>query len=108
MSVNIGLVLCTVEFSTIITRNFPVDFPVNRLANIGLGHGAFDDGVGYTYFDEKTGHEFSAVLGFTGNFENHSTGYTNGIDMHLDWGASQFLTAIASRPCRLCLRAADR
>jgi len=48
--------------------------------------------VGYTYFDEKTGHEFSAVLGFTGNFENNSTGYTSGIDSHLDWSASQFLT----------------
>jgi hypothetical protein len=59
---------------------------------MGLGHGAIDGGVGYTYFDPKTGHEFSAVLGFTGNFENQSTGYTSGIDSHLDWGASQFLT----------------
>jgi hypothetical protein len=32
------------------------------------------------------------VAGLTGNFENHSTGYTNGIDFHLDWGASQFLS----------------
>jgi hypothetical protein len=64
----------------------------SNLANIGIGHGAIDGGVGYTYFDPKTGHEFSAVAGLTGNFENHSTNYTNGIDFHLDWGASQFLT----------------
>ena len=32
------------------------------------------------------------VLGFTYNFENQSTQYQNGVDMHLDWGASQFLT----------------
>jgi hypothetical protein len=32
------------------------------------------------------------VTGLTGNFENTSTAYTNGIDWHLDWGASQFLT----------------
>src|SRR6516225_5699735 len=32
-----------------------------------MGHGAIDGGVGYTYFDQKAGHEFSAVLGFTGN-----------------------------------------
>ena len=44
------------------------------------------------YFDPKTGHEFSAVAGLTGNFENHSTNYTSGIDFHLDWGASQFLS----------------
>jgi len=73
------------------------DIPVglyssSNLANLGIGHGAIDGGVGYTYFDEKTGHEFSAVAGLTGNFENHSTNYTNGIDFHLDWGASQFLT----------------
>jgi hypothetical protein len=73
------------------------DIPVGKysstdLANIGIGHGAIDGGVGYTYFDPKTGHEFSAVLGLTGNFKNQSTGYTSGIDSHLDWGASQFLS----------------
>src|SRR4029077_9546984 len=34
----------------------------------------------------------SAVLGFTYNFINPATQYQNGVDMHLDWGASQFLT----------------
>jgi hypothetical protein len=76
-----------------LTGDIPVGaYSSTRLANLGLGHGAIDGGVGYTYFDQKTGHEFSAVLGFTGNFENTSTNYTNGVDMHLDWGASQFLT----------------
>ena len=32
------------------------------------------------------------VLGFTYNFQNQSTQYQNGVDMHFDWGASQFLT----------------
>jgi Putative MetA-pathway of phenol degradation len=32
------------------------------------------------------------VLGFTYNFTNQSTQYQNGVDMHLDWSASQFLT----------------
>jgi len=36
--------------------------------------------------------ELSAVLGFTYNFENQHTDYQNGVDMHLDWGASKFLT----------------
>ena len=52
----------------------------------------FDAGYGYTYFDTKTGHEFSAVLGFTYNFENPDTDYQNGIDAHLDYGISQFLS----------------
>jgi hypothetical protein len=55
-------------------------------------HGALDGGLGYTYFDQKAGHEFSAVAGLTGNFENPATDYTNGIDFHLDLAASQFLT----------------
>jgi hypothetical protein len=81
------------NYMAYLTGDIPVGlYSSSNLANIGLGHGAIDGGVGYTYFDQKTGHEFSAVLGFTGNFENQSTGYTSGIDSHLDWGASQFLT----------------
>jgi hypothetical protein len=76
-----------------LTGDIPVGlYHSQNLANIGLGHGAIDGGVGYTYFDPKTGHEFSIVSGLTGNFENTSTNYTNGIDWHTDWGASQFLT----------------
>ena len=32
------------------------------------------------------------MLGFTYNMTNQSTQYQNGVDMHFDWGASQFLT----------------
>ncbi len=81
------------NYMTYITGDVPVGlYNSANLANIGIGHGAIDGGIGYTYFDPKTGHEFSAVFGLTGNFENPSTNYTNGIDAHLDWGASQFLT----------------
>jgi hypothetical protein len=73
------------------------DIPVGayqstRLANLGIGHGAADGGFGYTYFDQPMGHEFSAVAGFTYNLENTSTNYQNGVDFHLDWAASQFLS----------------
>jgi hypothetical protein len=81
------------NYMTYITGNIPVGaYQSNRLANIGAGHGAIDAGGGYTYFNPQTGHEFSAVLGFTNNFMNNATQYQNGVDMHLDWGASQFLT----------------
>jgi hypothetical protein len=73
------------------------DIPVgsynpSRLSNIGIGHGAIDGGGAYTYLNTKTGTEFSATLGFTRNFENQSTKYTNGTDSHLDLGVAQFLT----------------
>lgn len=64
----------------------------SRLANIGIGHWAGDAGVGYTYFNPATGHEFSVVTGLTYNFKNPSTDYQNGIDWHLDWAASKFIT----------------
>ncbi len=81
------------NYMAYLTGDIPVGlYHSSNLANIGIGHGAIDGGVGYTYFDPKAGHEFSAVLGLTGNFENTSTNYTNGVDLHLDWGASQFLT----------------
>ena len=81
------------NFMTYVTGDIPVGmYDSMRLANLGIGHWAIDAGGGYTYFDQKTGHEFSAVLGFTYNFINPATQYQNGVDMHLDWGASQFLT----------------
>jgi len=82
------------NWMTYVTGDLPVGaYDSTRLANIGIGHAAIDAGGGYTYLDQKTGREFSAVIGFTYNWENPDTDYQNGIDSHLDWAASQFLSA---------------
>ena len=81
------------NFMTYVTGDIPVGaYQSTRLSNLGIGHGAIDAGGGYTYFNPQTGHEFSGVLGFTYNFNNTATQYQNGVDMHFDWGASQFLS----------------
>jgi hypothetical protein len=81
------------NFMTYLTGDIPVgSYDPKRLANLGIGHGAIDGGAGYTYLNPMTGHEFSIVGGITGNFENTHTDYQNGIDYHIDWAASQFLT----------------
>jgi hypothetical protein len=81
------------NFMVYLTGDIPVGaYDSTRLANLGIGHGAVDGGFGYTYFNPQTGHEFSAVNGFTYNLINPSTNYQNGIDWHLDWAASQFLS----------------
>jgi hypothetical protein len=81
------------NFMVYLTGDIPVGtYDPRRLSNLGIGHGAIDGGVGYTYLNEKTGREFSAVTGLTGNFENTDTNYTNGLDWHLGWSASQFLS----------------
>src|SRR5208282_1838003 len=75
------------------TGDIPVgDYNEARLANLGLGHGAIDGGAGYTYLNPANRLEFSAVTGMTYNFINPHTQYQNGLDAHLDTGASYFLT----------------
>ncbi len=105
------------SYMTYITGDIPVGaYQSNRLSNIGIGHGAIDAGAGYTYFNPATGHEFSGVLGFTYNFINTATQYQNGVDLHFDWGASQFLTkqvqvglvGYARAAVRLCVSAQSR
>jgi hypothetical protein len=68
------------------------DYNRDRLANMGIGHGAIDFGAGYTYLNQTTGTEVSGVGGFTYNFKNPETQYQSGIDFHFDWGVSQFLS----------------
>jgi hypothetical protein len=81
------------NFMVYATGDIPVGaYDSTRLANLGIGHGAVDGGFGYTYFNPQAGHEFSVVTGLTYNLKNDATDYQNGIDWHLDWGASQFLS----------------
>ena len=43
-------------------------------------------------FQSQTGNEFSVVSGLSYNFKNPSLDYQNGIEWHLDWGASHFVS----------------
>src|SRR5215468_4406061 len=62
------------NFMTYLTGNLTTGrYIQTRIANLGIGHNAIDAGGAYTYFNQKTGFEFSATLGFTYNFENEHT-----------------------------------
>lgn len=81
------------NFMTYAMAGVPVgDYDVERLSNTGTNHWSADAGSGYSYLDPKKGHEVSAVLGLTYNFENPDTDYQNGVSAHLDWAASQFFS----------------
>jgi hypothetical protein len=81
------------NFMTYVTGDLPVgQYDRTSLANTGIGHYTLDGGAGYTYFNPQTGHELSAVAGLTYNYINPYTNYQNGVDFHLDWGMSQFLS----------------
>jgi hypothetical protein len=81
------------NFKTYVTGDIPVGtYSPTSLAAIGIGHAAMDAGGGYTYLNNTTGLEFSGVLGATYNWMNTQTNYQNGIDSHLDWSVSQFVS----------------
>jgi hypothetical protein len=61
------------------------------IANLGIGHGAIDGGDS-AYFDQQNDHDFSGVPCFTDNLINPGTQHQRRVDMHFNWGASQFLT----------------
>ena len=81
------------NFMTYVTGDIPVGtYSATSLSSIGIGHAAMDAGGGYTYLNNTTGLEFSSVVGATYNWMNNQTNYKNGIDSHLDWSVSQFLS----------------
>ena len=81
------------NFMTYLTGDIPVGtYSATSLSSIGIGHAAMDAGGGYTYLNNTTGLEFSSVVGATYNWINNQTNYKNGIDSHLDWSVSQFLS----------------
>jgi hypothetical protein len=76
-----------------VTGNIPTGtYDPNRLSNLSLGFVAVDAGAGYTYLNPQNGNEFSIVGGLTYNFINPSLQYQNGIDSHIDWAASHFIS----------------
>ena len=81
------------NFMTYVTGDIPVGtYSATSLSSIGIGHAAMDAGGGYTYLNNTTGLEFSSVVGATYNWMNNQTNYKNGIDSHLDWSLSQFVS----------------
>jgi hypothetical protein len=81
------------NFMVYATTGIPVGaYDPTRLASLGIGHWAADAGAGYTYLNEQAGFEWSALVGLTYNFINPYTQYQSGVDAHLDWAISPYLS----------------
>jgi hypothetical protein len=81
------------NFMTYVTANVPIGaYDVNRQATVGMGRWALDGGLGYTWYQEDKGLEFSAVAGLTYNFMNPYTAYQSGLDLHVELSGSKYLT----------------
>jgi hypothetical protein len=61
------------------------------IANVGKNHWAIDLSVGGTWLTTKTGQEVSIFAGYTINFENHSTDYDSGDELHVELALIQHL-----------------
>ena len=60
------------NWMTYLTGDIPVGaYDSQRLSNIGIGHGAIDAGGAYTYLNQSTGWQFSAVLGIYLQLREH-------------------------------------
>jgi len=68
------------------------DYKPTQITNLGTGHYALDLGFGYTYLNKESGWETSGLFGVTYNFINPQTDYKNGLDSHLDYAFSNFLS----------------
>src|ERR1700746_1496797 len=68
----------------------PTSRPVLRIWESGTGRST--PAAATPISTPRPGMKLRLCFGFTYNFINPATQYQNGVDMHLDWGASQFLT----------------
>ena len=65
--------------------------PIDAPGGFGVGHWAVDGGAGYTYFDPNRGTNFSSSWGHR-KFRQSLYRLPEWHRLHLDWGASQFLS----------------
>jgi hypothetical protein len=56
----------------------------DSITNIGFNRWALDVTPGVTWFDPKSGAEFSTAASFTFNWENPDTDYKTGTEFHLE------------------------
>ena len=68
------------------------DYNVNVFTNLGRNYWAFDTVVAVTYFNQKTGTEFSVAPGLMTNTTNNATDYRTGNEFHMDFTVNQFVS----------------
>ena len=67
-------------------------YDVNKFVNLGRNYWAFDTVLAVTYFNMKTGTEFSFAPGIMSNTKNSATDYRTGNEFHADFTVNQFLS----------------
>jgi hypothetical protein len=86
---NIGSVHITLTENIILpTGNYAAD----KLINMGRNYTSYDTDIGFTWLDEKNGHEVSFIAGYLINTRNKETNYKTGNEFHIDFALNQFFS----------------
>lgn len=63
-----------------------------QVVNVGRNYWGFETVLGFTWLEEKRGHEVSFTACYTFNTENKDTDYQTGDEFHLDYTLAQFFS----------------
>lgn len=64
----------------------------DKLANMGRNYFSYDTNLGFTWLEEKKGHEISFYAGYMINTRNQATDYRTGNEFHVDYFFAQYLS----------------
>jgi hypothetical protein len=91
----IGLMWNFGSFHITFTENIVLptgEFSSDKMVNMGRNYTSFDTDLGFTWLDEKNGHEVSFIAGYLINKKNDDTDYKTGKEFHIDFALNQFLS----------------
>ena len=67
-------------------------YDVNKSNNMGRNYFSYDEVAGFTWLDQKQGHEVSFMAGYMINTKNQATDYKTGNEFHVDYTLAQYLS----------------
>ncbi|MBN1662116.1 MAG: transporter [Deltaproteobacteria bacterium] len=91
----IGLMWNIGSFHITLTENIVLPtgkYDPDNLINMGRNYTSYDTDIGFTWLDEKNGHEVSLIAGYLINSTNHKTDYKTGNEFHVDFALNQFFS----------------
>ncbi len=92
-----GIVWDVNDFHFLLAQNFVLttgrfSTDPGELTNTGRNYFSYDELFGFTWLDQKGGHEASFLAGYMFNTKNQATGYHTGDEFHVDYTLAQYLS----------------
>ena len=92
-----GIVWDVNDFHLLLAQNFVLtsgrfSTDPGELTNTGRNYFSYDELFGFTWLDQKGGHEASFIAGYMFNTKNQATGYHTGDEFHIDYTLAQYLS----------------